>query len=98
VLAQRGIRRGADLGHQRGFGLWADPPSPAGTRGGHHPARLLASSSPPFDRALANAEEAGRLGLRETGVDGSQQPLAEVGRILLHHPSLAQGQLFRNPL
>ena len=41
---------------------------------------------------------AGRLSLGEPGVNGSQQPLAEVGRVLLHPPSVSPVQLFRNTL
>ena len=58
----------------------------------------LAPLSPPLDRAEPDAEEAGRLGLGKAGVDGSQQPLAEVGRVLLHRHSLTEDQLLRKPL
>jgi hypothetical protein len=40
----------------------------------------------------------GGLGLAEAGVDGPQQPFAEVNRVLLHPGSLASPQLLRNPL
>jgi len=98
MLDQRGIRRRADLGHQHRLGLQGNPPTPSGSRGGQHPARLLAPPSPPLERADTDAEEAGRLGLGKAGVNGSQQPFAEVGRVLLHRHSLAQGQLLRNLL
>ena len=98
MLNQRGIRRRLHLGDQRRLGLPGDPPSPAGARGGQYPAGLVAPPSPPLDRTDPDAEEAGRLGLGEAGVNGSQQPLAEVGRVLLHLRSLARGQLFRKSL
>jgi hypothetical protein len=59
---------------------------------------LLTPLPPAFDGADANAEEAGRLDLRETGVNRSQQPLAEVGRVLLHRHSLPLAHLFRKSL
>ena len=61
---------------------------PAGPRGGGDGAGLVPPLPPPLDRAEPDAEEAGRLGLGKPGVDGSQQPLAEVGRVLLHPHSL----------
>jgi hypothetical protein len=54
--------------------------------------------SPSLDRAHANAKEAGRLGLGQAGVDGSQQPFADVGRVLLHPDTISKVQLFRNLL
>ena len=38
------------------------------------------------------------LGLGQASVDGAQEPFAEVGRVLLHLPSLAEDQLLRKPL
>jgi hypothetical protein len=54
--------------------------------------------SPSLNRAHANTKEAGRLGLGQAGVDGPQQPLAEVGRVLLHPYTISKVQLFRNLL
>jgi hypothetical protein len=54
--------------------------------------------APSLDRAEPDAEETRRLGLGKAGVDGSHQPLAEVGRVLLHRHSLTEGQLLRKPL
>jgi hypothetical protein len=51
---------------------------------------------PALDRAHANAKESGRLGLGQAGVNRPQEPLAEVGRVLLHPASIAEAQLFRN--
>jgi hypothetical protein len=40
----------------------------------------------------------GGLGQGQAGVDGPQQPFAEVGRVLLHPASVLQGQLIRKTL
>jgi hypothetical protein len=98
VLGQRRIRSGTDAGDQRRLSLPSDPPPPPRSRGSSDRAGLTPPLSPSRDGAHADAEEAGRLGLGETGVNGSQQPLAEVGRVLLHRHSLASAQLFRNLL
>jgi hypothetical protein len=98
VLGQRGVWRRADLSDQGRFGCWSDPPRPPGSGGGDHRAALASPLTPAFDRAEANAEEAGRLGLGQAGVDGAQEPFAEVGRVLLHPDSLTPGQLIRNLL
>jgi hypothetical protein len=79
---------GAHLCRQRsGVGRsnpWRTPRP--GTR--HHAAGLPLPPSPALDRGRADAEEPGRLDLAETGVDGAQQPLAEVDRVLLHAAEL----------
>ena len=64
-----------------------DAPGAAGARGRPHGAGLLLPRPPALDRTDPNAKETGRLGLGEPGVDGSQQPLTEVGGVLLHSPS-----------
>lgn len=87
MLDQRGIGRGTDLGYQGGLGLAADPSSPAGPGRGGHRTGLALPLAPAFDGAEPDAKKTGRLGLGKTGVDGSQQPLAEVGRVLLHRHS-----------
>jgi len=98
VLGQGGVRRRANLRDQRRLGVRADAPPPPGPGRRGHAAGLAPPPPPALDRAPPDAEEAGRLGLGEAGVDGPQQPLAEVGRVLLHRRSLARDQLFRNPL
>jgi hypothetical protein len=98
MLDERGIGSGAHLSLQRRLGLLSDPPRPSGSRCGHHPTGLLAPPSPPRDGAKPDAEKAGRLGLGQASVDGAQEPFAEVGRVLLHHLSLAEDQLLRKPL
>ena len=98
MLDERGVWRGLHLGDQRRLGPWSDPPRAARPGLGGRGSGLALSPPPALDRAHADDEEVGRLGLGEASVDGSQQPLAEVGRILLHRPSLARNQLFRNLL
>jgi hypothetical protein len=98
VLGQRRIRSGTDAGDQRRLSLPSDPSPPPRSRGSGDEAGLTLPLSPPRDGAHADAEEAGRLGLGETGVNGSQQPLAEVGRVLLHPHSFPLAQLLRNSL
>jgi hypothetical protein len=98
VLGERGIRCGSDLGQQRRLLIRPNPamtpwPSPRSEGAG-----LALLDTPAFDRTDPNTEEAGRLGLREPGVIGSQQPLAEVGGVLLHPEIVTPARLFRNPL
>ena len=54
-------------------------------------------SPPAPDRGGADAKEAGGLGLAEAGVDGPQQPLAEVDRVLLHRPQSRSRSSFPQP-
>ncbi len=61
-------------------------------------ATVTASLAPAGDRPGADAEEAGGLGLAESGVDGTQQPLEEVDLILVRSASLAPALLKCNPL
>ena len=82
VLSQRGIRGGTNLGHEGWLGLSGDPSRPPGPGRGGHRAGLAVPLAPSLDRAEPDAEETGRLGLGKAGVDGSHQPLAEVGRVL----------------
>jgi len=84
MLGQRGIRVAQDLGCQGGSVRCSDVPGPPGTGAWCHGAAFALPPSPPLDSGRADAEEAGGLGLAEAGVDGAQQPLAEVDRILLH--------------
>lgn len=98
VLSQGGIGQRLDLGQQRRLGLPPNAPPPTRSRRGGQRAGFLLSAAPAFDRAFADTKAAGRLSLREPGVDGSQQPLAEVGGVLLHAPTFSPVQLFRNAL
>ena len=98
VLRERGIRGGDDLRQERCRILRPNPAMSARPRQRGYRASLALLGAPPLDRADPDTEEAGRLGLREPGVDGSQQPLAEVGGVLLHSPIVAPAQLLRNPL
>ena len=84
MLGQRRIRMTVDLGCQRGNVLRIDAPRPSRAGAWGQTAALPLPPSPALDGGGPDAEEAGGLGLAETGVDGSQQPLAEVDRILLH--------------
>jgi hypothetical protein len=98
VLGQRRVWSGTDAGDQRRLDVPSDPPPPPRSKGSGDGAGLMPPLSPPRDGAHADAEEAGRLGLGETGVNGSQQPLAEVSRVLLHPHSFPPAQLLRNTL
>ena len=98
MLSQRGIRGGPHLGDQRRLGLRPHPARATGSGRGGDGAGLVPPSSPSLDRAHANAKESGRLGLGQAGVDRPQQPLAEVGRVLLHPDTISKIQLFRNLL
>ena len=76
MFGQGGIWRGSDLGQQSRVLLTPHPamttwPWPCGLGAG-----LALLGAPTLDGADPNTEEAGRLGLREPGVNGSQQPLA----------------------
>ena len=62
----------------------ADARGAARTRPRRHRACGALPLPPAPDRAGTDAEEAGGLGRGEPGVDRSQQPFAEVGRVLLH--------------
>ncbi len=73
-----------DLGRQRGNVLRCDAPGPSRAGARCQGTALPLPPSPALDGGGPDAEEAGGLGLAETGVDGPQQPLAEVDRILLH--------------
>jgi hypothetical protein len=53
---------------------------------------------PSLNRAHADAKETGRLDLGQAGVDRPQEPLAEIGRVLLHPGTISNVQLFRNLL
>ena len=83
---------------QRGFLLRPNAATAAGAASGRKRAGLALLGAPALDRADTDAEEAGRLDLWQPGINGSQQPLAEVGGVLLHAPSIAGAQLLRNPL
>ena len=98
MLRERGIRRGSHLRQQRRFILGSDATMPPGPRPRSQGTGLTLLDTPAFDGADPNTEEAGHLGLGESGVDGSQQPLAEVGGIRLHPEIVAQAQLFCYPL
>jgi hypothetical protein len=98
VLGQGGIGVLRHLIAQGGGLVRPDDRPPPGAGLGRQAAGLLALLSPATDRARPDAEEAGGLGLTEAGVDGTQQPLAEVDRILLHPQSLTSSQLNCNPL
>ena len=98
VFGQRGIRGRLDLGQQGGLGLPAYAAWATRARRGTECPGLLATTAPAFDRAFPDAKKAGRLSLRESGVNGSQQPLAEVGGVLLHALTFAPAHLFRNAL
>ena len=98
MLRQRGIGSRTHLREQGCFVLRSDATMASRSGPGGHRAGLALLGAPALDRTDANAEEAGRLGLREPGVNGSQQPLAEVGGVLLHAGIVAPAQLLRNPL
>ena len=94
VLGQRRIRMALDLGRQRGNVVRCDPPGPSRTEARCHAAALPLSPSPALDGGGPDAEEAGGLGLAEPGVDGAQQPLAEVDRLLPHPHELRMPSCF----
>jgi hypothetical protein len=94
VLGQGGVRRGADLRLQAGGVGWADLGRAPRPRPGRQVAALAPLALPALDRRGPDAEEAGRLGLGQAGVDGPQQPLAEVGGVLLHPGSVAPGPTY----
>ena len=70
------------------------------TRPGPRRHRLAARvlGGPAGHGARTDAEEADDLGSGQAGVTGLTQPLAEVGRILLHTPSVPPCQLIRKLL
>ena len=78
--------------------LRPDAAMPARSSSGCHRAGLPHLLSPALDGTDADAKQAGRLDLWQPSVNGSQQPLAEVGGVLLHPPSFARAQVFRNSL
>lgn len=98
MLDECGVGRGGHLRQQRRFLLWPDAATAAGAASSHQRAGLALLGAPALDRADTDAKQAGRLDLWQPGVNGSQQPLAEVGGILLHSPSISTAQLLRNPL
>jgi hypothetical protein len=98
VLGQRGIRCGGNLHQQRRFLLWPYPAVAARAAASDERTGLTLLGAPALDRTDIDAKEAGRLDLWQPSVNGSQQPLAEVGGVLLHEPSIPKAQLFRNPL
>ena len=98
MFGQGGIWRGSDLGQQGRFIRWSDTTMPSWSWPCGLGAGLALLGAPTLDGADPNTEEAGRLSLREPGGDGSQQPLAEVGGVLLHPEIVALARLFRNPL
>ncbi len=96
ALAVRGQCRICMLGDlilQRRRLLRANGGRATGSWFGGHLAGGGAPLAPPSHGAGADAKQAGGLGLTEPGVDGTQQPLAEVDRILLHADSLTSTQL-----
>src|SRR5215204_5312877 len=84
MLGQGGVGGGSDLGPQGRSVRGTDAREAAGTRPRRHGARGALAPPPAHDRAGTDAEEPGGLGHGEPAVDRSQQPLAEVGRVLLH--------------
>jgi hypothetical protein len=94
MLGQRAIRMGANLGRQCGSLGGNNPCRPPRTAPWRHAVGLPLPPTPPLDRRRADAEETGDLGLAEPGVKGSQQPLAEVDRVLLHTASVPCHHVF----
>ena len=70
----------------------------AGAASGGKRTGLALLGAPTLDGTDTDAKEAGRLDLWQPSVNGSQQPLAEVGGVLLHPSSISRAQLLRNPL
>ena len=71
---------------------------PAAPRRGRHPAGLASLLLPAADGAVGDAKGAGGLRSRQPGVQGAQQAVAKVGRVLFHPDSIAPGRLLCNPL
>src|SRR5215203_3662361 len=84
MLSQGGVGGGSDLGPQGRRVRGTDARGAAGTRSRRHGTRGALAPPPADDRAGTDAEEPGGLGHGKPAVDRSQQPLAEVGRVLLH--------------
>jgi hypothetical protein len=91
VFGQCGVGVRLHLRPQRRFVLHPDLPVPSGARFGSHASRLTPLLPPAADRPIRNAEGAGGLRLPQPGVQGPQQALAKVGRILLHLHSVSCG-------
>jgi hypothetical protein len=84
VLRQRRIGMPGDLRPERAGLVRPECGRPSRTWQRGHAAGGVLPLAPANDGAGADAKGAGGLGLAEPGVDGAQQPLAEVDRLLLH--------------
>ena len=78
-----------DLGPPLRFGGGANLPATSPARRGSHVAGLAAPLLPATDRPFRDAEGAGGLRSCQPGVPGPQQAVANVGRVLVHPPSIA---------
>jgi hypothetical protein len=94
VLGQRGVGSGGDLGSQRRGLVGADARAPTGARQRRGQPGGAPASAPADNRAGADVEEPGGLGQGEPSIDRSQQPFAEVGRVVLHPRIVHRGNLF----
>lgn len=88
MLSQRGVRGGDDLGLEEGGLGRANPGRATRSHPGGEIAGGLLLRPPAGDGADTDAKDTGRLSLTVTGVNASQQPLAEDGRVLLHPSTL----------
>jgi hypothetical protein len=86
MLAQGGIGQGAHLGQQDPLLGAPDPAWSPRSRPRGQAAALTLLAPQARNRRRPDAKETGGLGLAEAGIDGPQQPLAEVDRVLLHGP------------
>jgi hypothetical protein len=99
VLGQGGVGGGGHLGAQLGLLRRADQPGPAEARRRRRAAGRLAPLLPPRQGGPVDAEAADGLRLGEPGVDGPQEAVAAVGRVLLHGPAPSHPEhLLRKPL
>ncbi|MCD6057892.1 MAG: hypothetical protein K0Q89_1422 [Thermomicrobiales bacterium] len=98
MLVQRGVGVDRRLGAQGRFVAGPDAAAAPHARLGRGPAGLAPSLPPAADRPVGDAEGAGGLRLLQPGVQGAQQAVAEVGRVLFHPRRIAPGQLLCNAL
>ena len=84
VLGQRGVGVRPDLLAQRRFSGRINPPLPPWSRPRGHVPRLPPTLLPAADRPIGDAKGAGGLRACQPSVQGPQQAVAKVGRVLFH--------------
>src|ERR671916_439186 len=89
VLGQRRIRLRADLGQQLLFGRGIKEPAASQPRFGSDRAGFAPLPLPATNRPVGDAKGAGGLRSCQPGVQGAQQAVAKIGRVLFHAGSIA---------